>query len=86
MKTGIQFFLFVLLLALLFRTEGTNLSKQAQAWGFYGHKRINRMAVFTLPPEMIGFFKKHIEFVSEHSVDPDKRRYANKVEAPASLY
>ncbi len=56
--------------------------KQAIAWGFYGHKRINRMAVYTLPPEMIGFFKKHIEYVSEHAVDPDKRRYANKEEAP----
>lgn len=52
------------------------------AWGFWGHKRINRMAVFTLPPEMIGFYKKNIEFVTDHAVDPDKRRYANKDEAP----
>ena len=27
--------------------------KESQSWGFYGHKRINRMAVFTLPPEMV---------------------------------
>ncbi len=52
------------------------------AWGFWGHKRINRMAVFTLPPEMIGFYKRNIEFITEHAVDPDKRRYANKDEAP----
>lgn len=39
------------------------------------------MAVFTLPPEMIGFYKKHIEFISEHAVDPDKRRYAVDGEA-----
>ena len=39
------------------------------------------MAVFTLPPEMIGFYKKNIEFVTEHAVDPDKRRYATKHEA-----
>ncbi|MDX1942221.1 MAG: hypothetical protein SFU99_16775, partial [Saprospiraceae bacterium] len=51
-------------------------------WGFYGHRRINRMAVFTLPPEMIGFYKKNIEYITEHSVDPDKRRYATKHEAP----
>jgi hypothetical protein len=51
-------------------------------WGFFGHKRINRMAVFTLPPEMIGFYKKNIEFITEHAVDPDKRRYATKHEAP----
>jgi len=54
----------------------------AQSWGFYGHKRINRMAVFTLPPGMIGFYKKHVDFISEHAVDPDKRRYANPDEAP----
>lgn len=52
------------------------LVEPAWAWGFFGHKRINRMAVFTLPPEMIVFFKEHIEFVTEHAVDPDKRRYA----------
>ena len=52
------------------------------SWGFFGHKRINRMAVFALPPEMIGFYKKHIDFITEHAVDPDKRRYANKNEAP----
>ncbi len=54
------------------------LSSEAQkaVWGFFGHKRINRVAVFTLPPEMLGFFKEHIEYITEHSVDPDKRRYA----------
>lgn len=57
-------------------------SEEAEAWGFYGHKRINRMAVFTLPPEMIGFYKKHIEYITEHAVDPDKRRYSIPEEAP----
>lgn len=52
------------------------------AWGFYGHKRINRMACFTLPPEMFGFYKRHIDFVSDHAVDPDRRRYAVVGEAP----
>src|SRR5690554_1401291 len=50
-------------------------------WGFFGHRLINRMAVFTLPPELISVFKGHIEYLSEHSVDPDKRRYANSFEA-----
>jgi hypothetical protein len=39
------------------------------------------MAVFTLPPELFTFYKKHIEFLTEHAVDPDKRRYAAKGEA-----
>jgi hypothetical protein len=50
-------------------------------WGFFGHKRINRIAVFTLPPEMFGFYKDHIEYITEHAVDPDKRRYAVEGEA-----
>ena len=52
------------------------------AWGFWGHKKINRMAVFTLPSAMLGFYKTNIEFVTEHAVDPDKRRYGVKEEAP----
>lgn len=52
------------------------------SWGFYGHRIVNRMAVFALPPEMFGFFKQHIEYLTEHSVDPDKRRYIDKDEAP----
>ena len=39
------------------------------------------MAVFTLPPEMIGFYKRNIDFITEHAVDPDKRRYAVDDEA-----
>jgi hypothetical protein len=57
-------------------------TNETKAWGFYGHKRINRMAVFTLPPEMVTFYKTHIEFLTDHAVDPDKRRYAVADEAP----
>src|SRR6185436_4979793 len=52
------------------------------AWGFWAHKKINHMAVFTLPPEMLGFYKKNIDYITEHAVDPDKRRYAFAEEAP----
>ena len=51
-------------------------------WGFYAHQRINRLAVFALPPEMFGFYKKHITFLTENSVNPDRRRYAVQGEAP----
>jgi hypothetical protein len=47
--------------------------QQALAWGFYSHRLINRMAVYTLPAEMSPFFKKHINYLAEHAVDPDKR-------------
>lgn len=59
----------------------TEKNANTSNWGFYGHKRINRVAIFTLPPEMFGFYKEHIEYITEHAVDPDKRRYAMKGEA-----
>jgi hypothetical protein len=55
---------------------------RAQAWGFWAHQRINRMAVFTLPPEMLHLYKKNIEYLTAHAVDPDSRRYAVEGEAP----
>jgi len=45
-------------------------------WGFFAHQKINYYAVFLLPPEMMVLYKPNIEFLTEHSVDPDKRRYA----------
>lgn len=58
------------------------LSLPCFCWGFYGHQQINYHAVFLLPPEMIGFYKTNIQFLSDHAVDPDMRRYAVKEEAP----
>jgi hypothetical protein len=52
------------------------------SWGFFAHQRINNLAVFTLPGSMIGFYKKNIKYITEHAVDPDKRRYADTLEAP----
>ncbi len=68
LKNGFHFSLLLLFSILSIRMESQ--------WGFWAHKRINRLAVFRLPPEMIGFYKKHIDFLSENAVNPDKRRYA----------
>lgn len=57
------------------------LSTRGYSWGFYAHQKINYYAVFLLPPEMLVLYKPHIDFISEHAVDPDKRRYAVKQEA-----
>jgi hypothetical protein len=58
------------------------LSYYAHAWGFFGHQKINYHAVFLLPPDMLVFFKPHIDFLSVHAVDPDKRRYLLEQEGP----
>jgi hypothetical protein len=51
-------------------------------WGFFAHQKINYYAVFLLPPEMMVLYKPNIVFLSEHAVDPDKRRYAVAAEGP----
>ncbi len=51
------------------------------SWGFFAHQKINRLAVFTLPIEMIGFYKKNIQYISDAAVNPDRRRYAVPEEA-----
>jgi hypothetical protein len=51
-------------------------------WGFFGHRKINYYATFLLPPQMMVFYKPNIQFISEHSVDPDMRRYAIAEEGP----
>lgn len=51
-------------------------------WGFFAHKKINNYAVFLLPPEMMVLYKPHADFLTEHSIDPDKRRYAVPWEGP----
>jgi hypothetical protein len=70
-----------LLILLLAVTTIVASSQPAKAWGFWAHQRINRMAVFTLPPEMLIFYKKNIDYLTEHAVDPDMRRYAVEGEA-----
>lgn len=66
----------VLVLAILFSCIN------GYGWGFYAHKLVNYHAVFLLPPEMLILYKPNIQFLSEHAVDPDKRRYAIKNEGP----
>ena len=48
---------------------------RAKAWGFFAHERINRLAVFALPPEMLLLYKPNIEYIVRQSRAPEKRRY-----------
>lgn len=54
----------------------------SSGWGFFAHRQINRLAVFTLPVEMITFYKKNIRYIEEAAVNPDRRRYIVPEEAP----
>jgi hypothetical protein len=61
---GSLLFIIPLLVQLLSYVNTPKNNPDELQWGFYGHKRINRIAVFTLPPEMLGFYKEHIEFLT----------------------
>lgn len=50
-------------------------------WGFFMHRHITRTAVFTLPPDMILFFKSNLPELVRMSVDPDRRRHLIPEEA-----
>jgi len=54
----------------------------AQAWGFFGHRLLNRLAVYTLPPEMLPFFKANIDYLTANATRPDSRRTVVPTEAP----
>jgi hypothetical protein len=59
------------LFILFFAFAGINL---LFAWGAWGHKHINRAAVFALPEGMRKFYYNHIDFLTESAVVPDLRR------------
>ena len=52
------------------------------SWGFFAHRKINQYAIFLLPPQMMHLYKPNATFISEHAIDPDKRRYAIVEEGP----
>lgn len=74
----IPLYLFLLLLA---NSEPDPSERRPAAWGFQPHKLINRHAIFTLPPSMLGFYKHHMHYLSEEAVKADHRRYAVPGEA-----
>jgi hypothetical protein len=57
------------------------LSQYCFCWGFFAHRKINYYAVFLLPPPMLDLYKSQVAFITEHAVDPDKRRYVLASEA-----
>ena len=73
-----KLFIFCLILQIL----AVSPANSRPEWGFWAHQRINRLAIFTLPPELLVFFKKHADYLTENAVNPDKRRYAVVGEAP----
>jgi hypothetical protein len=51
------------------------------AWGFFGHRKINLLATYTLPPPLHSFYRRHQKELQELAVLPDSRRYILDEEA-----
>lgn len=68
--------------SIFFQAATPPVHKERPTWGFHAHQQINRLAVFTLPAEMMPFFKRHIDYLADNAVNPDRRRVAVVGEAP----
>ena len=72
--------LILIILIIALQTRGYS-SELIKPWGFFAHKKINAMAIYTLPIEMITFYKRHQKEIEDLSVLPDQRRYIMDNEA-----
>lgn len=50
-------------------------------WGFFGHRKINLLATYTLPFPLHSFYRRHQKELQELAVLPDSRRYILDIEA-----
>ncbi len=73
--------LFLVIFGSCFHIPAYNPSERPN-WGFFMHRHINRVAIFSLPPEMVVFYKRHLDELVRRSVDPDRRRHIVANEAP----
>jgi len=60
---------------------GLTLLILCSSWGFFAHYKIGRLAVYTLPKAMSGFYKANIDYLTEHAISADKKRYVDSTEA-----
>jgi hypothetical protein len=51
------------------------ISSNAFSWGFYAHKKINRMAAYGIPTPLSAFYKRNLDYITTHAVDPDKLKF-----------
>lgn len=68
--------IYVLLLAFQSTSGATTTT-----WGFFGHRKINLLAIYTLPSPLQSFYRRHQKEIQELAVLPDARRYILDVEA-----
>lgn len=60
--------------------------KKVFSWGFMAHQLIAKQAIFTLPPEMLPFYKQNKDLIAKLCLNPDKRRRIFKGEGPRHYF
>ena len=55
---------------------GLALPAPAMAWGFTGHRLVNRQAAGSLPAPLRELFAGNADYLAEHAIDPDLWRAA----------
>ncbi len=56
-------------------------ARNGSSWGFFGHRKINLLAIYTLPSPLHSFYRRHSKELQELAVLPDARRYILDEEA-----
>ncbi len=64
---------------ILFLAIFITITAQLFSWGGLGHEAITRLAIDGLPDEM-SFIKNNIQYLCDHSTDPDKRKSEDPAE------
>ena len=64
---------------ILFFVLFTMITAQLFSWGGLGHEVITRLAIEGLPNEM-NFIKENVQYLCNHSTDPDKRKSEDPAE------
>jgi hypothetical protein len=56
-------------------------ARNSSSWGFFGHRKITLLAIYTLPSPLHSFYRRHSKELQELAVLPDARRYILDEEA-----
>ncbi|MCL6524496.1 MAG: S1/P1 Nuclease [Thermoflavifilum sp.] len=62
------------------------LPHRLTGWGFFAHTLIHHQAVYSLPPEMLVLYKPYQEFLTDHAIDADRRKFVYPAEAPRHYF
>lgn len=52
------------------------------SWGFKPHKSINKTAVYYLPNPLFVFYKQNVDYIEQHAVDADIKKFSKHAEIP----